>query len=554
MKDVAIHFKKNIISYLCISVFAVFSMDVFAPFELYLSNKSFFFFEGYELVPLSAMILVAGVVILIVGLFICALFSEKIAGEMAKVIFLISLALYIQGNYLPSNYGALNGEKIDWSQYTGEGIISVLTFVIIIVGGIIVAHVVRNDSWNKLVTTVSICIVLVQVVTLVTLMIQNGGLGKTDPYLATTEGQMDYSKDENLVIIMLDSFEGSVLSEVLQGENSQKYEDMLEDFTFYPDTLGMYRSTVFALPYLMNGVEYLNDSTYEEFLEKSYKESKLLNGLVANDWNIGIYNANRIPASEICTVAKNCKKVELTVSSHRRLGEYMFKLVAFRYVPQPLKHYFWFYADDINTGLKDTKNDIELYSDINFAFEDSFSNINSSSEKKSFRLYELLGAHVPYHINSEFEEAGYETDEYETARGLIKMLNEYTAKLKEQGVYDNTTLIVLADHGEDNRFNPLFMVKYAGVSHPLRVSNLAFSHTYLQDIYQEIITGGSEKECENIITKHRGENRRYLLYDENDGINERDYFTADIYVGVATGEAYNKGNLYMTTEVYKCAE
>lgn len=545
--------KKNIITYLSVALCVAFTLTIFAPFELYLSNKDFFFFEGYDLIGIMSIAAATLVILIVLLLFIVTLIRKKetpvlLGGGMGLL-----LALYIQGNFLPGDYGALDGIAIEWDKYIVRGIVSVAVFCIVIIACIILSLKMKYESFAKMLRVLSVCLILVELTTLSTLYIQKGGLSKDKKYLSTTDGEFSYSEDENVVVIMLDSFDATVLNQVVTQDESGTYSAMLKDYTFYPDTSGMYKSTILALPYLMNGKEYLNDCTYEDYLEASYKESGLLNKLKEDDWYTGIYNLNRMPASETTLMADNCREVELSVSSHRRLGEYFVKLVGFRYLPQPLKKYCWFYGDDINTNLMTTVEDVELYSDVNATFMENMTSVSVDNAKKSFHFYELLGAHPPYYMTADGSISSGETDTYETAKGLITMLNNYADGLKANGIYDNTTIIVLADHGTDVRWNPVFMIKYANTDHEFEISDVPFSYAYLQELYCAVLDGKTEEECKSIIQAHQGEDREFLLYDENKGMNDRDYFTADIYRCVFYGEAWSD-SMHLGTEVYKCAE
>ena len=91
--------------------------------------------------------------------------------------------------------------------------------------------------------------ILIQSITLMSLCINKGGINKTPEYLSTNEHEFEYSRDDNLIVIMLDSFDATVLSEIINGEDGEIYRDILTDFTFYPDTTGMYSYTALAVPY-----------------------------------------------------------------------------------------------------------------------------------------------------------------------------------------------------------------------------------------------------------------------------------------------------------------
>ncbi|MCR4754352.1 MAG: hypothetical protein K5868_02360 [Lachnospiraceae bacterium] len=542
--------KGYINEYLLLVIFASFMMAVFALFEIYFSNKDYFFFDGTEMIAFSALAFAFMFCLLALFLFVTYLCSEKTCAIVAAIGFGIAMALYIQGNFLKNDYGVLDGNQIKWEEYCLDGFISVSMFILLIVVMIIVERKVEREKFLKIIRYGSIYIILIQLITLTTLFISKNGLKKDDVYLSTTYGETEYSSDENFVILMLDTYESTTLTKILNEDDSGIYHDCLEDFIYYPDTSGMYRSTVLALPHLFSGVEYHNDCTLEEYFTKTYEQSALLQELQNKNWFIGIYNQNRIPNSEIATIAENCKRTRLTVSSHRRLAEYMYKLVAYRYMPQPLKRFFWFYADDIETSLKESKDHYDIYCHNNFIFNDSLNTVSNNSDRKTFHFIELAGAHPPYDVTADFRMDAENASKISTGQGLLVMLENYKNALKEKGAYDNTTIIVLGDHGKELLWNPVFMIKPANARHKLIVDDTPFSYQTLQELYLEIISGAGEEGIRGIISTHKDMRRRYLRYESGDGKNEEDYFGSDIVECEVVGRADREGAIIPTDIVY----
>ena len=86
-------------------------------------------------------------------------------------------------------------------------------------------------------------------------------------------------------------------------------------------------------------------------------------------------------------------------------------------------------------------NDPQFYADIK---TQDFS--VSKNDTKSFRLYHLFGTHPGASINADGNiQPG--VSRAEAARGCLRLIEEYMNRLKQQGVFDNTTIIITADHG-----------------------------------------------------------------------------------------------------------
>jgi arylsulfatase A-like enzyme len=73
----------------------------------------------------------------------------------------------------------------------------------------------------------------------------------------------------------------------------------------------------------------------------------------------------------------------------------------------------------------------------------------------------------------------------DTRKGLamMNMLDKFCSKLKMLGIYDNSIIVVMADHGHyEYHQNPVFMVKGLGEEHEFAQSDICFSYENLQHL------------------------------------------------------------------------
>ena len=80
--------------------------------------------------------------------------------------------------------------------------------------------------------TVSGLISLVLLVTLVTLGFTKQGLEHKFSMINTTYGELEMSTDQNLVLLVLDTVDGDIMSQVI--EHHPEYKETLSDFTYSP--------------------------------------------------------------------------------------------------------------------------------------------------------------------------------------------------------------------------------------------------------------------------------------------------------------------------------
>lgn len=544
--------KERLVPLIIPCFFFAFTVNIFALLELYLSNKSYFFFGGIDILKFS----IPGFIALFLGLCVLGLIQSSLfknkGGIYASIIYALTLALYVQGNFITTSYGEMNGEEIDWNAYRAEGLVSIGVFLCILTI-ILVMHIwLKEEKTHKIMRYISVCILMVQAVTILILLVMNGGLNKGEEYIASTKDEFNYSKEENIVVLMLDTMDAQAFESVLDDE----YEEILKDFTFYPDTAACFSRTDLALPMILTGEAYKNDETYGRYLIHSFEESPLINTLKDNDWKCNIYTTSPFPDSEVSFNVDNCIKSTRTVSSHRRLAEYMYKLAGFRYLIQPLKKYCWFYPNDIKANLEDTGvSGLNSFCDSNDTFfYDMDGSIEMNGSTKGLYFYHLDGAHPPFDTASNFvntqDEVGESGGIYDETRGMMVLIDKYLIELKKNGIYDKCHIIIMADHGYlGMRQTPLLLIKGIDDNHPFKIDkDTALSHADMQDIFVNMIQG---KRTASDITylDNRTEERYYWYYSWNEEMGY-DSYASDITEYLIDGYCWNTENITQTGQVY----
>lgn len=543
--------KNRIFAILALGISFGFMICVFAPLEFYLSNKENLFFDGKDLLYFVVPAFPVVAALLSVFLIFVSKLNHRVSKTMIGLTFGMMIGLYIQGNYDRVDYGAWDGSVIDWNCFRTEGFLWGTFFVLCIVLAIIFTNKADEKKVYGIIRLISICLILIQLVTLVTLLINKKGLFKESEYVAVENGECEFSNQENLIVLILDSYDSMMLSEIIDGKNGQYYSDILKDFTFYPDTLGMYSYTNLAVPAIITGRNYYNDVTYGEYMENAYRDSDVLNSLRENGWNIGIYSDASFPNDdELVRDIENCRKIKRTVTSHRRLAEYMYRFVGFRYLPQPFKKYCQFYPGDMESKIGSNDEGYTLFGTMNKSFEKLIPAATADRSDKVFKLIHLYGAHPPYHINADNTESEEETSELDTCKGNLEMVNDFLKKLKDVGAYDNSTIIICADHGVMQlRQSPLFIVKYKGESHDLEISDTPFSYAEFSDVLKSVIKGYDADNTKGIIQENELKKRVYFEYSHD--TLHYDSYCSDITEYELDGVAYIQENLHMTGQIYR---
>ena len=136
---------------------------------------------------------------------------------------------------------------------------------------------------------------------------------------------------------------------------------------------------------------------------------------------------------------------------------------------------------------------------------------------------------------------------YDEVDGTITIIDNYLKYLKNNGIYDNSSIIIMSDHGynidnsSNGRQNPIFFIKGINESHKFKVSKNKFSYEDLNIIYENLINGKKDIDVFDNIDLDK---TRYFLQYSSDNVNEMIELKTD-------DNAWNFNNMIPTGEVYK---
>lgn len=518
---------------LIVSLFVSFTLCVFAPLEMYITNVGELWFDIYEILPFTV---IAGV-LLFLALFaiqkVLSRFSDK-AGSVAGLVFMtVGLCFYIQGNFMSNDFGNFDGEEIPWESFYYQGVLEAIAWIgiIALIAALYVKY--KDGKFFYVAEIVLICIVLVQAVTLVTVAVMDHGLISKVDYVSTNINESENSKNRNFNILVLDTFDSRVFATLC--EENPEYVETFEDFTFYSNCVGRFTLTDFAIPQILTGEDYLNQCTYGEFIEEAYEQSPLLNKLCEEGYCNNLYTTVTIPQGKAIEKFDNTKKIKFGATSPKVMSLF-YRLVAFRYMPQCVKPLFIFDMDDFedykeirkivdadNSSSDGNRTDdaIEEYKWGNDVFYGMIPQMTREMEESCFHFYHIKGIHAKRNLTESMEEITEEEEMLspeEEGKVVLAIVDAYLEKLREIDAYDNSVIVIMADHGS-NLYSgkihaPLLLVKGMNEKHTMDVSKKPVSYVDLQEAFAKLLDG----ECgEPIFDIADGERERVFYYTTFDG-------------------------------------
>ena len=548
--------KKQLLPGLLVAVAVSFLVFLYAPIDLYCSNISEFWFDFGILFRASLGLFVISFIILFL-IYVCLWLIHPIVYRIGLAGgFLGLFCTYIQGNFLTKNLPPLDGTTIEWEKYT---VLRTEDFVLWGIGVFIVVLMfifLKKELFSKTVMYLSGGLTLMLLITAVSVVITGGALKEKTQYQIGADNEFVMSEKQNFVILLLDSADSRTFAELL--EKHPEYASEFKDFTYFENTIGAYSCTERAVPYILSGDWYENEEPFEDYMRQMYRESPLFQTLQSQGYQMEFYDEELYMDDEISDMFSNVYPVDLKLSSYIRFCKPLLKLVGFRYAPYELKKkcIFKMNAFDELVRVENAQEEINFsQSDHIFKSQLDQKGISTQASGAKFKFIHLNGAHVPFIYDENMNLIDEEDGTYEQSmQAVILGAANYIDKLQESGIYDNTVLIIMADHGYNGSLKesgdeawmrpcPLLLIKGFHETHEsLQISQAPISFEDLQAAYMCLLDG---KQSDAVFDWKEGDvrERRFLKYSFLAEDHMQEYmqtgYAFDRDTMIPTGREYN---------------
>ena len=122
----------------------------------------------------------------------------------------------------------------------------------------------------------------------------------------------------------------------------------------------------------------------------------------------------------------------------------MLHLSTYRYAPTAIKPFF---EEDSNYFNEGVLNAVSAYTFKDSAYAPGFLTATANDESKNFKLYHFNGPHSPFNMKADGTYSSTPTSSLEQTMGCFNILYAAFDKMKELGIYEDATIIILGDHG-----------------------------------------------------------------------------------------------------------
>lgn len=402
------------------TLFAAFALSlalfVLAPFSFYAQNLAFVEINFRDVLPtLLLFTLLAFALFGGLGL----LFTRRLK-YFPLLLTALLVALWVQGNLVRYDLGALNGGEIVWSALFNRVWIEALAW-----GAVFGVFAWQRKRLLKHLNAVLVFLLLLYALPSGFTYLQQRGSVPARTYLSNTD-EFKFSHNSVLVLV-LDAFNASVFEEIL-AENPA-YQETFKDFTLYTDAVGGYTTTRAAVPWILTGQYYLNNEPFNQYLARVEPES-LPAFLKTHGYRVESY-----PYVSYFSTLYDNQVTAMPAADRLPAAVEQVVLAGIRYAPLALKPTF---VARYYRGLNYAHQDL-------VDFDQRASETTVSGSQPLFKFIHLSGAHVPFQLDCDlrWRDAGYR----EQAEGSLLAVIRFLDALRSAGAYDDMLIFILGDHG-----------------------------------------------------------------------------------------------------------
>lgn len=534
--------------YLAVICFFVFTVCLYGPFSLFFQNAEEFWFT---LKDFSIVVLPVSLIVLAILFLLSIVLPETKGHIMIKLLFGITLGMYIQGNYINIRYGSgvLDGSEIVWSEYTTYAIWSTAVWIVCLALPFVIDMIVKHKDklFHKAITAISLFLVAIQVPAFASQALTYSPAENKD-FKITTQDMFELSGSDNIIVIILDTMDESYYQEFIASD--PEFVEDLEGFVHYDNASTAGSRTILGIPAMFTGTPFRRESLYSEYLHKIWSQPNAFSVLHEAGYKVDVYGETMEYSADAAEYIDNFILGRDNVGSYVTLADKTYKMDLFKFLPHLLKRFFWYDTaefEEAKASATVSDEELESYKFDDPAFyarfcENGFT-VNPSIDK-AIQVYHLDGAHAPYNMNENGEKESGVTLQQQVA-GNFYQISFMLYDLKEKGLYDNATILIVADHGDNHVGEyPMFLLKEAGATGSYRTSGAPVSYfdipPYIASLAGKKLDNKYSMDLKALDEDTERERHMFFNTSGNSRIIVNEYVTA--------GHAGNKKNWALANE------
>ena len=256
-----------------------------------------------------------------------------------------------------------------------------------------------------------------------------------------------FSPDENVLVIVLDGLQSGIAEDILSADAT--LTAAFDGFQLYRDTVSAAPTTFLSLPAIHSGEIYEPRSSPRDYFIEAIERRSFMNRFAEAGYDTALVN----PVEGVCPAAvETCTRAAPLLRSSaaqlKRESLQLLDLSLFRVLPVMLKS--WVYdqgrwraaAADVPEEIGKVVEGIDL-------LEQLARRLTTKPGRPTLKFLHSFATHTPYVLDAGCHVAPTTSIELATsqARCALGAVARLLERLRRAGIYDNTVILIAADHG-----------------------------------------------------------------------------------------------------------
>lgn len=481
--------KKSVVtSAMAISLEAVVALFILGPLEIFVGNRNELYFGLADFIP---MMLAIALLVFVILLGVLCLIKRTWFKPVSYVLFSIEVCMYLQIMFMNIKLQESNGSNMDWGYIKWFMPLNLIIWICIIA---IIFRLSATKIGDKIPLYGCIYLILVQVIAIASILpsaILDSGRSNS---VFSDANQYKLSKGENVIVFIIDALSRGDLDDIIE-----EYPELLDswnDFTEYTNANSDYVNTYPSIIHMITSYEYdEKDSDWRRNAWESDKSNRLFSKIHDEGYQLNIYTSETVHIGNyeelngrVDNIITETPDVDKVMVSKLLIKASLYRSV-FYYIKPKLEVFSHQYEEAVDFSSPCAFRNADYLQQLNIR------GLTVSDEiENQIAITHLQGYHWPF-CNDENGEYIEEPSKDQVIRGVVHILDEYLRRLKEIDKYDNSTIIITADHSVAPRRHPqpIFFVKTKGERHDkMKFSDAPIRHRDLQASFVELIDSSDE--------------------------------------------------------------
>lgn len=412
---------------------------IYVPQTIYFAQREYFedyFINLIQLPVLLGLLIIIGISLLLF------LTPKKLLKYLTSILLVLSVLIWIHVDFFTVSYGALDGSTIDFKRFNERGYLEIAVYTLAILMALI---------FNKFITKHLPFVVLLVLIGQLSITTVNIFQEPMDKKLVKSMDNefFNYSSDKNIILIVLDTFGSEYFQEALTEDPS--ITKNLDGFVSYTDAISNYSATKGSVPSFLTGKMIPHNIKYSDFLSQYVSKFGLPKIFSNKGYLVSVisvyYWFDYFYKDRFVSEPKISQKTMQKYHSSQLLDYSLFRIFPHFIKPRIFNDGEWLISKEISKKAHIPNSYPEK---ANFFLDLMTENMTVSNQTPRFKMIHVTTPHPQFRFNRNCELAQFSTYSQamlEQSMCAMKKLNQLLNKLKENGIYDNSLIVVTSDHG-----------------------------------------------------------------------------------------------------------